>query len=256
MAANESSPYNEKAARERRTLAGFALFKSLDDHEIRRLERQCFWRRCEPGAQILEYNDHTTDVYFLASGVVRVWLPTWRRTDVIFADIGAGEFFGELAAIDGRPRSASVTTLTLTMVACMPAVVFRDAMSRHADISAQILRLEVARVRVLDARVCEFSTLGVRDRVRAELLRLGRLRTDQPNYAVISPPPTHSEFAARISTHREAVSREFAALERGGLLKRRRGALVICDVTALADSLERTRTQSDIVGHVGAVSSY
>jgi CRP/FNR family cyclic AMP-dependent transcriptional regulator len=256
VAANESSLYNEKAAKERRTLARFALFKSLDDEEIRRLERQCFWRRFEPRSQILEYAQASTEVYFVACGLVRVWLPTWRRTDVILADIGAGDFFGELAAIDGRARSASVTTLTSTVVARMPAVAFRDALSRHADVSAQILRLLAARIRVLDARVCEFSTLGVRDRVRAELLRLGRLRTDQPNRAIISPPPTNTEFAARISTHREAVSRELAALERDGLIERRRGAFVVCDVTALADLLERARGQSDSAGHVRAMSSY
>jgi CRP/FNR family cyclic AMP-dependent transcriptional regulator len=243
--------HDEGATRERGTLARFALFKSLDGEEIRRLDRQCFWRRSEPGARILECHHRSTDVYFLASGVVRVWLPTWRRTDVNLADIGAGEFFGELAAIDDRPRSASVTALTSTLVACMPAVVFRDALARHADVAAQILGLLAARVRVLDARVWEFSALSVRDRVRAELLRLGRLKTDQPNRAIISPPPTHAEFAARISTHREAVSREFAALERDGLLERRRGALVVCDVTALADSLEQARIDADIVGQVG-----
>ncbi len=231
-------------------MARFALFKSLDGDEICRLDRQCFWRRSEAGSRILECHHRSTDVYFLASGVVRVRLPTWRRTDVNLADIGAGEFFGELAAIDGRPRSASVTALTSTLVACMPAIVLRDAMARHADVSAQILGLLAARVRVLDGRVWEFSALSVRDRVRAELLRLGQLKTDQPNCAIISPPPTHAEFAARISTHREAVSREFAALERDGLLERRRGALVVCDVTALADLLEDARIESDVVGQV------
>jgi CRP/FNR family transcriptional regulator, cyclic AMP receptor protein len=236
--------------------ARFALFKSLSEEEIRRLEGQCFWRRFEPESRILEYDDRSTEVYFVAWGKVRVYLPTWHRTDVILADIGAGDFFGELAAIDGRPRSASVTALTCTTLGCMPAIVFRNAISQHADVSAQILRLLSARLRLLDVRVWEYSTLTVRYRVRAELLRLGRLKTDQPDRAVISPPPTHSELAARINTHREAVSRELATLERSGLLERRRGALVVLDVAALVDSIERARTQSDIVGHVGAVSSY
>jgi CRP/FNR family transcriptional regulator, cyclic AMP receptor protein len=236
--------------------ARFALFKSLSEEEIRRLEGQCFWRRFEPESRILEYDDRSTEAYFVAWGKVRVYLPTWHRTDVILADIGAGDFFGELAAIDGRPRSASVTALTSTTLGCMPAVVFRNAISQHADVSVQILRLLSARIRLLDARVWEYSTLAVRYRVRAELLRLGRLKTDQPDRAVISPPPTHSELAARINTHREAVSRELATLERSGLLERRRGALVVLDVTALVDSIERARTQSHVVGHAGAVSSY
>ena len=234
VAANTSLS-RQRTARGGLEWARFALFRSLNEEEIGRLEREFLWRRFEPGSRILEYDDRSTEVYFVACGVVRVYLPTWHRTDVILADIGAGEFFGELAAIDGRPRSASVTALTATTLGCMPATAFHNAMSWHADVSAQILRLLTARLRLLDVRVWEYSTLSVRYRVRAELLRLGRLKTDQPNRAIISPPPTHSDIAARINTHREAVSREFATLERNGLLERRRGALVVCDVTALAD---------------------
>lgn len=253
MAANGSS---SKEGGARNGLKAFALFKNLDEEAIRRLEGECFWRRFEPSARILEYDDLSTEIYFVACGVVRVSLPTWRRADLILADIGAGEFFGELAAIDGRPRSANVTALTSTTLGCMPANAFRNAMSRHADVSARILQLLAARVRLLDMRVWEYGTLSVRYRVRAELLRRGRLKTDQPNRAIISPPPTHSELAARIDTHREAVSREFVNLERSGLLERRRGALIVCDVMALADSIERARTQSDVVGHVGSINSY
>jgi len=239
---------HEQTARKHQSLARFALFRSLDEEGIRRLEGECLWRRFETGSRILEYENDSTDLYFVASGVVRVWLPTSRRIDLILADIGAGEFFGELAAIDGRPRSASVTALTAATVACMSAAVFRSVMSAHADVSDQVLRLLAARIRMLNARVGEFSTLSVRDRVRAELLRLGRLRTDQPNRAIISPPPTHTEVAGRISTHREAVTREFATLERNGLLERRRGALVLCDVAALAGLLETSRAQSEPAG--------
>lgn len=198
-------------------------------------------RRYASGAHVLEYAGEGDEVYFLLSGIVRVWLPTTRRTDIILSDIRAGEFFGELAAIDGWPRSARVTALTIVNAACMPAAVFRHALGQYPDVSGQILRLLARRVRMLDVRVEEFSTLSVRDRARAELLRLGRLRTDHPNQAVISPPPTHAEIAARISSHREAVTRELASLERDGLLERRRGALVISNVDALVLSLEGLR---------------
>jgi CRP/FNR family transcriptional regulator, cyclic AMP receptor protein len=141
------------------------------------------------------------------------------------------------------PRAASVKASTAAVVASMPASTFRKALAQHADVRDQLLLRLVARARALTARVGELSTLSVRDRLRAELLRLGRRRADQPNRAIISPTPIHDEFAGRISTHREAVSREFATLERGGLLERRRGALVICDVAALAHSLEGAGAQ-------------
>lgn len=226
-------------ATEHRTLAHFALFRSLCEEEIGRLDAQCLWRSYEPGSVILEYEQESTDVYFIARGLVRVWLPSTRRTDVTLSDIGVGEFFGELAAIDARPRSASVTALTAATVARMPASTFGTTVRQHPDVCDQILQLLATRIRVLDTRVAELSSSSVRHRIRAELLRLGRLRTDRPNQAIISPPPTHAEFAARISTHREAVTREFKALERAGMLERHRGALTIVDVTSLTVWLER-----------------
>jgi DNA-binding MarR family transcriptional regulator len=81
--------------------------------------------------------------------------------------------------------------------------------------------------------VNEFSTLDVRHRIHAELLRLSRTEAGDPARAVISPPPVHAEIAARISTRREAVARELKALERDNLIERRRGALVLTDVDRL-----------------------
>jgi DNA-binding MarR family transcriptional regulator len=49
----------------------------------------------------------------------------------------------------------------------------------------------------------------------------------------VSPPPIHAEIAARVSTRREAVARQLNALERAGLIERRRGAIVLTDVDRL-----------------------
>ena len=226
-------------AQPRETLAQIHLFRSLGEADIRELDARCLWRRYAAGAEILSQGEGGADVYFVLSGAVRVRLRSPRRIDVALCDIGAGEFFGELAALNGRPRSASIVALTDTTLAWMPAAVFREAIHRYPDICDQILRLLAMRIRTLNVRVAEFSALGVHDRIRAELLRLGRLRPAEPNEAVISPPPYHADLAARVSTHREAVTRELNALERAGLLERRRGALVIRDVAALAALLEQ-----------------
>jgi CRP/FNR family cyclic AMP-dependent transcriptional regulator len=224
-------------ASQRETLARFALFRSLNEDDVAKLDRLCLWRRYAARAEIITQDEPGTEIYFVLSGAVRVRIPSLRRTDVILSDIGAGEFFGELAAIDGRPRSASIAALTDATLARMPASAFREAIHRHPDVCDQILQLLASRVRVLDQRVTEFSTLGVRERIRAELLRLGRVRAGAPNQVVISPPPIHAELAARVSTHREAVTRELNALERSGFLERRRGALVIRDVEGLTGSM-------------------
>ena len=70
------------------------------------------------------------------------------------------------------------------------------------------------------------------------MLRLARSGSDEDHTAVISPAPTHAEIASRISTHREAVTREIAVLARGGLLEKTGGDLVIHDIDRLQRMVE------------------
>ncbi|MCG8542650.1 MAG: Crp/Fnr family transcriptional regulator [Alphaproteobacteria bacterium] len=220
-------------ARSSESLAKIPLFRELPAVEIDRLDTQCVWLNHDPKQQILHYSDSGTEVYFVVSGIVRVLIRSPKGKEVILRDIKDGEFFGELAALDGQRRSASIMALTRTVVAKMPATVFRTAIHKHETACDHILQLLTSQVRQLSHRVNEFSTLTVNSRIRAELLRLARRRRDGSGELVISPPPLHYELAARISTHREAVTRELGALERAGIIEKRRGALVICDAARL-----------------------
>ncbi len=103
----------------------------------------------------------------------------------------------------------------------------------------------VSRVRSFSGCVNGFRTLPVSNRVHAELLRLARPGENGGKEAIISSPPYHHEITARVSTHREAVSRELKRLERQGFLEKRRGALVLKDVGALAELVERAGGEID-----------
>jgi CRP-like cAMP-binding protein len=92
----------------------------------------------------------------------------------------------------------------------------------------------VMKIRALTTRVYEFSTLAVSNRIQAELLRLASLALRDGERVRIAPAPTHTEIASRVSTHREAVTRELARLARLGVIERERNALVVTDVERLA----------------------
>lgn len=72
----------------------------------------------------------------------------------------------------------------------------------------------------LTTRVYDFSTLAVKNRIQAELLRLANLVPKDGKSARIFPAPTHGEIASRVSTHREAVTRELNRLCRIGVAER------------------------------------
>jgi len=220
-------------ARPLQSLRCIRLFRALCDEEIRRLDAQCLWRRYEAKQQIVGFGDSGTDVFFVAGGLVRAIICTDGARDVILGDIGGGEFFGELAAIDSQPRSATVVAVTGATVARMPAGLFHAVIHEHDDACKQLLALLASRIRTLDTRVGELATLDVRHRLFGELLRLCRPDSMAPGRGFISPPPYHAEIAARISARREAVTRALKALESAGLVEKRRGALVVTDIRAL-----------------------
>jgi CRP/FNR family transcriptional regulator, cyclic AMP receptor protein len=221
------------------TLARIPLFKSLGGDAIRRLDQQCVWRRANAKESVLEYEDDGADLYFVAQGHLRVLIEPVSGRDSILRDIRDGEYFGELAAIDGLRRSASIVAMTNSIIAKMPAPVFRETVRNHPDVCDQLLILLASQIRMLANRVNEYRALDVRRRIYSELLRLGRSAPQGDVQSVISPPPTHAELAARVASHREAVTRELNNLEQAGLLQRRRGAIVIVDRMRLAKLIEQ-----------------
>ena len=219
-------------ARQTETLARIPLFRSLTPDAIAKIDTQCSWRKAPEGQWLLDYQDASSDVFFVVSGSVRVAIQSAGR-EVLLRHINAGEFFGELASIDNAPRSSGIVAMTDVVIARMPATVFRTLVHAHPDVCDQLLTLLAGQIRMLANRVNEFSTLDVRHRIHAELLRLSRPERGNPARAIISPPPLHSEIAARVSTRREAVARVLKALERDRMIERRRGALVLIDVDRL-----------------------
>ena len=215
------------------TLSGIELFESLSPDDLEALARRCRWRRYTATQQIVEKMDQTTDVFFIVRGKVRAVIYSLSGKEVTFRDISVGAMFGEFSAIDGRSRSADVVALTDTLIASMSTNVFWEVLRDYPEVSAITLKRLTSQVRVLSERVFEFSTLAVKNRIHVELLRLARDHMRDENTAVISPAPTHADIASRISTHREAVTRELNDLSRAGLIERRDRTLIIRDVTRL-----------------------
>jgi CRP/FNR family transcriptional regulator, cyclic AMP receptor protein len=219
------------------TLAGIAIFSALPRNALEAVHRRCSWRRYEPGEPIVDYLDSSDDVFFVASGEASVTIYSVAGQVVSFRNLGAGEIFGEYAAIDGEPRSASVEARTSCLIASMTAKEFRKLLETEPAVAQAVLKGLVRNIRSLTKRVYEFSTLAVNNRIQAELLRLASLAPREGKGARLHPAPTHAELASRVSTHREAVTRELNRLSRIGLIERESGTLIVRDLDGLAAML-------------------
>jgi CRP-like cAMP-binding protein len=210
-----------------------ALLEGLSDAALEALARECAWRNVAAGQRIVSRDAKDRDVYLIVAGRARVTIYSAAGRQVTFRDLGAGEFFGDIAAIDGEPRSADVVALESTLVASLSPAVFRRLLREHADVAERILRGLASLVRRLSERVIDLSTLGVQNRIHADLLRRARAAGVAGNTARIDPAPKHADLASEVSTYREQVTRELSALAKAGIVGREDGALVVRDVARL-----------------------
>lgn len=225
------------------SLDGIALFGALSSAERQTLAQQCRWRRYAPQEQVFDRSDDARDVYFIVEGAVRVVDYSFSGREVSFDDIAAGTYFGHLAAIDNKPRSAGVVSLADSLLATMSQNLFERTVSGHPKLALDIMRNMAAMVRRSTERIMDLSTLGANNRVHAEILRLARAcRTDEDDVAaIITPIPVHSDIASRVSTTRETVARVFGELAKTGLVERRSNQLFVSDFDRLEQLVEDVR---------------
>ena len=149
-------------------------------------------------------------------GTARVSLYSADGQRVGFREMPKGMMFGEISAIDGLPARQVWRQASPASSRQLPRKRFLALIEEHPGFAIAVARQLAGHVRRLTTRVFEFSTMAVRQRLRAELLRLAGPPGEGGNSALIQNLPTHAELASRISTHREAVSREMAWLDAEG----------------------------------------
>ena len=213
------------------------LLKGLNRHAQTEILSQCVVRRYAKGERIVRESERADGLYFIARGRAQATKSSACGSEVNFADLEQGAHFGEQSLINVELHATTVTALTDAHIIVMPPLVCRAMLECHPALAFGLLAHAHATVRDLSERVLEYSTVDVERRVRAELLRLAVRHFDLDGVARI-PPMTHAKFAARVSCHREAVSRELKALQRAGVVTRQNRYFIVPDIARLRRLVE------------------
>lgn len=213
-------------------LAAVDLFQGLTPGELGEIDRCIRVRQFRPQQIVVEYLDDSHEVFFVLNGQLKVTFYAESGREIDFRDLKPGQSFGEMSAIDGQPRSASVIALTDATVAAMTAPDFLAALRTYPAVAMASLRKLTNLVRSLSERVQEQAE-RVEVRICHELLRMARSAMINHTAARLAPSPKHLAIANRVNTHREAVTRLLAKLKEQGITQRGRGELLIKDVPAL-----------------------
>jgi CRP-like cAMP-binding protein len=207
---------------------------------LARIEALCQWQRLPPESFLINFQDRTNDVFIVAKGQVRAAVYSKGGVRVAFRTLGEGEMFGELAAIDGEPRSACIETLETSTVGRLAHADFWTLLDEEREFRRLVLVRMTRLVRSLSERIVEYSVLTVPCRVHALVLRLALEQPSQSaGTAYIAQPPSQSELATMISTTREAISRELGRLREAGILEKQGGGWLIKDLRGLVELVRK-----------------
>ena len=215
-------------------LTQIRILQSLGSGELTDLAGNCQWKRYGTGEEIVAEREETSDIHFVCQGRVSAKTYSSSGKEVTYAELTAGAVFGELSAIDGKPRSAFIVAIEESLIASVSDSFFRQFLEKNPPVVWNLLEDLAGRLRDMDEKIFEFSTLGARNRIHAELLRLSREATREGDLLKVSPAPTHADLASRTNTTRESVTRELSHLKKIGLLEADRHHLVIHDIDTLS----------------------
>ena len=205
------------------------IFSGLNELDRIQLEKQSNINIFEPGDTIIEQGDDSTTVYFLISGTVHVLDYSRSHRAITYASLNDGEMFGEMAAIDGFPRSAWVCAISTCKVISLPGNTFINILKNNADISLKILAKLSSRLRLSDEKITDISLFGTEQRVCLELVRMTKLDTKTKNIYQIKQMPTQANFANIIGSTRETVSRILAKLRDDQIIIKTESGFVVPD---------------------------
>ncbi|SDJ47258.1 Crp/Fnr family transcriptional regulator [Nonomuraea jiangxiensis] len=189
-------------------------------------------RRWDRGTVVMTEGDTSDWVLVLTEGRVKVSSHTSSGTEVVLAVRGAGGLLGEFSAIDGSPRSATVTALEP-----ISGIVVRDFpafLERHGRVAVLLMKLITGKVRDADRKRIEYGAFDTTGRVATRLLELADRYGEMTNSGVrVALPLSQDELAGWTGSSREAVSKALRTLRDRGLIETGRRRVVIHDIEGL-----------------------
>ena len=211
-----------------------ALFAHVDDDGLLALAALMRPRRYRRNEVIFHQDDVGDALHIVIDGVVKIVLPSAEGDEAIIASLKPGDFFGELALLDGSPRSTTATALEPTETLALPRDQFLRLLPDDPRLVSALLRALAGELRRLTGHVEELHFLDLAGRLTMRLVRLARDNDPHATGRVeLDWPFTQSDLAAMIGGTRQSVNKLLSGLVEEGVLEIEHETLVIRDLATL-----------------------
>lgn len=224
------------------SLAAIPFFAGLDAAARERVASGMRTRRFRRGEVIFHIGDPGDALFVIVSGEVKISLPSETGDEAILTTLRAGDVFGELALLDGAPRSASATSLGPTETVVLPRDRFRELIASEAGVRDALLASIAGELRRLTTHVEELHFLDITGRLAARLVRLA-----QDGGTIVAPGGgirlrknlTQGDLAAMVGCTRQSVNKLLGQFTDDGLVRLDREGIVVTDLDGLIATSRR-----------------
>jgi CRP-like cAMP-binding protein len=193
------------------------VFNGLDDSELRRLAGITREVSLAPGDVLFEQGEESDGLYIVISGIIRIYLTAGDGREATISLLEDGEMIGEIALLDGLPRSAGAAALTPTKLIFIPHRPFCDLLDASTQLSRQVMLMLCERLRAANKQVDQAIFHDLRYRLLVLLRQIavihGRIEKD---VAVVDLDVTQGMLAQMLGASREAVNKQLRALAKEG----------------------------------------
>ncbi len=212
------------------------LLAGLTSAEAEALARDMVRRQFRQGQAIFQQGDAGQMLYLIQSGRVRIYVEGEEGQEVSVIVYGPNDIFGELAVIDGLPRSASAVAMEETVVHILSRDRFREHMRRSPQLALNFMKALSVRVRYSTRQVGSLTMLDVPGRLARKLLELAQDHGLVETGGVrINLALTQSDLASLIGATRESINKALGAFRRQGLILVEGSHIIIVDPDALRE---------------------
>ncbi len=189
------------------TFGQVSLFSTLDPDALRELASAARRRAFRTGEVIFHRDDPGQVLYVIREGKVKICINSPDGHEVVLAVFAPGDYFGELALLDGQPRSASAVAIDMVEVYALQRSDFINVVIHHPRIAIQVMNVLSQRLRQTDSMIEDLLFLDVHGRVAKKLLDLANLHgVRTPEGIRIDMKLTQSDLAALVGASRESVN--------------------------------------------------
>ena len=199
-------------------LSKVPFFAGVPAEELEKLATSLQRRTVRAGKAVFRQDDPGSSLYVIESGVVKVQRTSPEGKEVILTILGPGDFFGELALLDGEPRSADAVAKEDTALLVLERDDFLAFLDRAPAVATKLLAALSRRLRRTDQLVQDAAFLDVPARLARALLQL----SESPE---ATTGLTQSELAAMVGASRESVNRWLQFYRRRGLIESASGSI-------------------------------